>query len=384
MTHLYEPLAPTVDDSALTEQIRHWAQALGLTVGFAQPNIPPRHQDKLALWLSSKHHADMSFFDINHDLRTDPKQLYPGTLSIISARINYWHDNGLSAKDSLNNPNMAYISRYALGRDYHKVLRQKLKQLCLRIEQEIGTFQWRPFSDSAPIMEHALAEQAGLGFIGKNTLLIHPQAGSTFFLGEILCDLALTPDEATEKCGCGPCTNCITDCPTGAIIAPFTVDAAKCISYLTIEFSGTIPLHLRPLMGNRIYGCDDCQLTCPWNKFAQVSVEADFLPRHQLDQQTLLTLWQWLEDDFLKRTEGSPIRRIGYQQWRRNLAVALGNAPANNDIINALTEASIYASALVKEHIEWAIEQHKQPHKPTQPTIDRYYINFAPKAITCN
>ena len=202
-------------------------------------------------------------------------------------------------------------------------------------------------------------------------------------MGEILCDLALTPDEATEKCGCGPCTNCITDCPTGAIIAPFTVDAAKCISYLTIEFSGSIPLHLRPLMGNRIYGCDDCQLTCPWNKFAQTSTTHDFLPRHQLDQQSLLSLWQWSEADFLQRTEGSPIRRIGYQQWRRNLAIALGNAPTNEAIIVALSQVRDQSSELLKEHIDWAIAQQKQSIPPTQPNIARYYIQHPLAGIEC-
>lgn len=362
-----------VDYNALAEQIRQWAQTLELTVGFASPHIPAHHRQQLSNWLAAGYHGDMDFLTRNQEARNDPTQLHPDTLCIISARLNYWQQDSASTQATLNDTNLGYISRYALGRDYHKVLRQKLKQLCQKIADEIGEFSWRPFTDSAPIMEHALAEQAGLGFIGKHTLLIHPEAGSTFFLGEILCNLPLPPDNPSEKCGCGPCTNCLTDCPTGAIVAPFTVDARRCISYLTIEYKGIIDESLRPLMGNRIYGCDDCQLTCPWNKFSQPTQVDDFSTRHQLDQQPLLTLWQWSENEFLLKTEGSPIRRIGYEQWRRNLAIALGNAAQNSDILQALEAARTSASDLVKEHIEWAIEQQKSKKTIQIPVITRYF-----------
>lgn len=357
-------------------QIRLWAQELALTVGFAAPSIPEQHRQRLADWLAAGYNGEMVFFERNQASRNDPTQLQADTLCIISARLNYWDEDASSTQATLSDANLGYISRYALGRDYHKVLRQQLKQLCLKIEAEMGDFVWRPFTDSAPIMEHALAEQAGLGFIGKNTLLIHPQAGSTFFLGEVLCNLPIPPDKASEHCGCGPCTNCLTDCPTGAIVAPFTVDARRCISYLTIEHQGSIDEHLRPLMGNRIYGCDDCQLTCPWNKFAQPTQTVDFKTRHQLDKQPLLSLWQWSESVFLHKTEGSPIRRIGYEQWRRNLAIALGNAPTNDEIIHALTQALASSSEMVQEHIIWAIERQKRTEVRLSPLIKRYFITL--------
>lgn len=352
--------------------MRAWAKELNLTIGLSRPIIPAHHQQAMQNWLAQGYHGTMHFLTENVILRQHPDQLHTPTLSVISARLNYWSEAPASALSVLTQPNLAYISRYALGRDYHKVLRQQLKQLCLRIESEIGSFNWRPFSDSAPIMEHALAEQAGLGFIGKHTLLIHPEVGSTFFLGEILCDLPLPPDQPNTHCGCGPCTSCLTVCPTQAIVAPFTVDARRCISYLTIEYSGHIDPELRPLMGNRIYGCDDCQLTCPWNKFAQTSQTPDFATRHQLNHIELLTLWQWSENDFLQRFEGSPIRRIGYQQWRRNLAIALGNAPAQDDaILNALTQALTTADDLVAEHIQWAIVQQRKPQITRVPVLIR-------------
>jgi epoxyqueuosine reductase len=362
------------DYNALTQQIRLWAEELALTVGFTSPTIAAHHRQRLSAWLAAGYHGDMDFFERNQAARTDPRQLQENTLCIISARLNYWDEQSSNAQSILTNPNIGYISRYALGRDYHKVLRQKLKQLCLNIEAEIGSFIWRPFTDSAPIMEHALAEQAGLGFIGKNTLLIHPQAGSTFFLGEVICNLPLASDPATEKCGCGPCNNCLTDCPTGAIVAPFTVDARRCISYLTIEHEGSIDESLRPLMGNRIYGCDDCQLTCPWNKFSQTTITADFSTRHQLDQQPLLTLWHWSEQDFLSKTEGSPIRRIGYEKWRRNLAIALGNAPSSTEVLQGLENAILNASDLVKEHILWALAQHKNKTNQQAVHVRRYFL----------
>lgn len=341
----------------LTEKIRQWGLDLGLSIGFSQPQISLHHQNRLHDWLNQKYYGEMRFFEQNQALRLSPTLLQPGTLSIISARLNYWQDE--DAFGALNDASRAYISRYALGRDYHKVMRQKLKQLCLRIEADIGTFLWRPFSDSAPIMEHAIAEQAGLGFIGKHTLLIHPEVGSTFFLGEILCNLPLVTETVPVKPSCGSCQKCLQDCPTQAIIAPYTVDARRCISYLTIEHPGSIDPNLRPLMGNRIYGCDDCQLTCPWNKFSQPSNTTDFTTRHQLNQISLLELWQWSESDFQQRFQGSPILRIGYERWRRNLAIAIGNMPQSEQAINTLEQAKTSASEMVIEHIEWALERQK-------------------------
>lgn len=345
------------DYTELAEKIRCWGEELHLTVGFTQPVIPERHQQALKDWLIQGYQGKMGYMAQHQQQRLEPTQLYEGCLCVISARLNYWTEPKHSSLNILESPQQAYISRYALGRDYHKILRAQLKKLALRMEQEIGAFSWRPFADSAPVMEHALAEQAGLGFIGKHTLLIHPKAGSTFFLGELLCNLPLPADPPTQHCGCGPCTSCIDVCPTQAIIAPFTVDARRCISYLTIEYDGVIDESLRPLMGNRIYGCDDCQLTCPWNKFAQLSEVKDFNSRHQLHDIQLLDLWQWTEAEFLQRFEGSPIRRIGYQQWRRNLAIALGNAPTSVIIQQALNSALSEATPLVAEHIHWALQQ---------------------------
>lgn len=347
----------TVDYNDLAQKIRHWGEELHLTIGFTRPVIPQSHQQALNDWLANGYHGDMHFMTQHQQQRLSPSVLHEGCISVISARLAYWTEAKQTSLNQLQNPQQAYISRYALGRDYHKILRAQLKKLALRIEQEIGAFHWRPFSDSAPMMEHALAEQAGLGFIGKHTLLIHPKAGSTFFLGELLCNLPLPADEPTSHCGCGPCTSCIDICPTQAIVAPFTVDARRCISYLTIEHDGVIDESLRPLMGNRIYGCDDCQLTCPWNKFSQLADITDFATRHQLNNTSLLELWQWTEADFLQRFEGSAIRRIGYQQWRRNLAIALGNSPQHKATQLALQHALPLASLLVAEHINWALQQ---------------------------
>lgn len=353
------------------------AKSLSLEIGFSEPLISPADKQALANWLTQAHHGSMQYMADNPSLRQDPTQLVAGALSVVSARLNYWSDD-VKSLTQLSTPTSAYLSRYALGRDYHKVMRNKLKQLCLQVSQEIGAFNWRPFSDSAPILEHALARQAGLGFIGKHSLLIHPQAGSSFFLGEILCDLPLLADAYREdqvKPSCGSCTQCLRLCPTQAIVAPYQVDARRCISYLTIEHEGSIPPELRPAMGNRVYGCDDCQLVCPWNKFAQMTSEADFLPRHGLARAELLTLWAWSETEFLRLTEGSPIRRIGYQRWRRNLATALGNAPTDPQILSALNQALPLADHLVAEHIVWAIEQQRKPNRSQQiPLIKRSFL----------
>jgi epoxyqueuosine reductase len=255
---------------------------------------------------------------------------------------------------------LGYISRYALGRDYHKVMRGRLQKLADRIENCVGPFQYRAFSDSAPVLEKALAEKAGLGWIGKHTNLIDPRAGSWFFLGELYTDLPLPVDTPADN-HCGHCRACLDICPTQAIVAPYELDARRCISYLTIELRGSIPVELRPLIGNRIYGCDDCQLVCPWNRFARPTQEADFAPRHDFDAPELVKLFSWSEAEFLKYTEGSAIRRIGYECWLRNIAVALGNAPADRAIVRALKSRSEHSSELVKEHVQWALaKQHPQ------------------------
>ncbi|WVH09900.1 MAG: Epoxyqueuosine reductase [Fluviibacter phosphoraccumulans EoVTN8] len=288
------------------------------------------------------------------DLRKDPVKLFPGALSIISVRLPYWPADAADAQTQLNNTDAAYISRYALGRDYHKVIRNRLQTLADRLINEIGPFNYRAFSDSAPVMEVAVAAQAGLGWKGKHTLSLD-RNGSWYFLGELICDLVLTPDPPIES-HCGDCTHCMDSCPTGAITAAYEVDARRCISYLTIEHKGEIPVEFRKAMGNRIYGCDDCQLVCPWNRFTQEG-DPEFAPRHNLDQATLLDLFSWDESTFLNKMTGSPVRRIGYEQWQRNISIALGNATPNKATIDALEHKKAHASALVRTHIEWALAQ---------------------------
>jgi epoxyqueuosine reductase len=291
--------------------------------------------------------------------RSRPAELLPGTLRVISARMDYLPPAGAAAQDVLDNPELAYVSRYALGRDYHKVLRRRLQQLAERITDAIGAFGYRAFTDSAPVLEKALAQQAGLGWIGKHSNLLSREAGSWFFLGELYVDIPLPVDTpATEHCG--SCQACIDICPTQAIVAPYQVDARRCISYHTIELHGPIPLEFRRAMGNRIYGCDDCQLVCPWNKFARPTAEDDFRPRHGLDAPQLIELFSWSGEEFLKFTEGSAIRRIGYQRWLRNIAVALGNAPYSAAVVEALQRRLPDASELVREHIEWALAEQRQ------------------------
>jgi len=271
--------------------------------------------------------------------------------------MDYLPETAMAVEQLLEAPSRAIVSRYALGRDYHKLMRKRLQQLARRIEKQAGPFGYRVFVDSAPVLEKALAEKAGLGWIGKHTNLINQKAGSWFFLGEIYTDLPLPVDSPVRE-HCGDCTRCIDVCPTRAIVAPFTLDARRCISYLTIELRGSIPEEFRPLMGNRIYGCDDCQLVCPWNRFARHTGEPDFAPRHGLDTAQLVTLFDWDEEQFLQRTEGSAIRRIGHECWLRNIAVALGNAPSSPAVIGALEKRSQHASALVREHVGWALERH--------------------------
>lgn len=290
-------------------------------------------------------------------MRARPAELLPGTLRVISVRMNYLPPNAAFAS-TLNDPTLGYISRYALGRDYHKVLRARLKKLGEMIQAHCGALNYRPFVDSAPLLERPLAARAGLGWTGKHSLLINAQAGSWFFLGELLVDLAL-PVDTPQASQCGRCVACMTTCPTGAIVAPYTVDARRCISYLTIELEGTIPETLRPLLGNRIYGCDDCQMICPWNRLAPLSDEVDFQARAALHAPPLLTLFAWDEATFLRMTEGSPIRRIGYSRWLRNLSVALGNAPYDANAVTLL-RSRLGISSLLDEHIHWALAQQLQ------------------------
>jgi epoxyqueuosine reductase len=282
--------------------------------------------------------------------------LHPGTLRVISVRMDYLPADAAPPGPVLDDPALAYVSRYALGRDYHKLIRKRLEKLARRIEDAVGEFSYRVFTDSAPVLEKPLARDAGLGWIGKHTNLLNREAGSWFFLGEIYTDLDLPADEAGSD-HCGTCRACLDACPTGAIFAPYQLDARLCISYLTIELRGPIPRELRPLIGNRIFGCDDCQLVCPWNRFARIGAEADFSPRNGLDSATLLSLFQWSEAQFLQNTQGSAIRRIGYECWLRNIAVALGNGAGGAAVVAALEARRTHPSALVREHVDWALGQ---------------------------
>jgi len=345
----------------LAERIKRW----GSELGFQQTGITDTrlegHEQHLERWLADGFHGSMAYMERHGRRRSRPAELVPGTVRVISARMDYLSEAARPAAELLDQPGSALISRYALGRDYHKVLRQRLQKLASRVADEIGPFGYRVFVDSAPVLEKALAEKAGLGWIGKHSNLLNRHAGSWFFLGEIYTDLPLPLDRPAEN-HCGDCVRCLQACPTGAIVAPYRVDARRCISYLTIELKGPIPEELRPLLGNRIYGCDDCQMVCPWNRFAQPSEEADFAPRHGLDSVSLLQLFAWTEQEFLQRTEGSAIRRAGYTGWLRNIAVALGNsnppdAPTREAVMEALQARREHPSELVREHVEWALRR---------------------------
>lgn len=353
------------DWDKLAADIQRWGHELG----FQKLGISDTHLDKaeshLLNWLQEGRHGRMDYMARHGTKRSRPAELEPGTVSVISARLDYLPANSADPETILADPRKAYISRYALGRDYHKLIRARMQKLATRIEQAIGPFGYRVFTDSAPVLEKAIAEKAGLGWIGKHTNLLAEQTGSWFFLGEIYTDLPLPtsrPANTTASNHCGTCTACIDACPTRAIVAPYTVDARLCISYLTIELREAIPVELRPLIGNRIYGCDDCQLVCPWNRFAEPTPETDFLPRHKLDNITLLELFAWNEEEFIKRTEGSPIRRIGYDCWLRNIAVALGNAPHDASVIAALQQRQHHDSSLVREHVQWALTQQQETY----------------------
>ncbi|GGW83576.1 tRNA epoxyqueuosine(34) reductase QueG [Alteromonas halophila] len=348
----------SIDLGQLANNIKAWGKALGFQqVGISDIDLS-QHEAHLSDWLANNYHGDMHYMQRHGMTRARPAELVPGTLRVISVRMDYLPPDASFARH-LNDRRIGYVSRYALGRDYHKVLRKRLKQLGEKISDALSDTAYRPFVDSAPVLEHAIAEKAGLGWTGKHSLTLSRDAGSWFFLGELFINLPLPVDAPVEE-GCGSCTACMTICPTQAIVAPYTVDARKCISYLTIEYDGVIPEQYRRAMGNRIYGCDDCQLICPWNRYASVTDETDFHPRQALHGQSLLQLFSWDEATFLRNTEGSPIRRIGYQKWSRNLAIALGNAPFDRDIVDALMQRLSDAGEMVAEHIRWALNEQQQ------------------------
>ena len=345
---------------ALLEDMQIWARSLGFQqLGVSDIDLSAA-EDQLQQWLARGFHGEMEFMQRHGSLRTHPEELVPGTIRVITARMDYWPETATDAWQVIGESELGFISRYALGRDYHKLIRKRLLRLSKRIEEAVGAMGYRVFTDSAPVMEKALAQKSGLGWIGKHTNVLNRQNGSYFFLGEIYTDLPLPLTEPVSD-HCGSCTACIDICPTQAIVAPYELDARRCISYLTIELRGSIPVEFRPMMGNRIYGGDDCQLVCPWNKFAQMTTESAYLPREGLDAPQLVELFSWTEAEFLQRLEGSPIRRIGYECWLRNIAIALGNAKTSQKIVAALKGRLEHPSELVREHVQWALEQHINP-----------------------
>ncbi|QVL45503.1 MAG: tRNA epoxyqueuosine(34) reductase QueG [Methylophilaceae bacterium] len=348
---------PTANEMiALAQDIKRWGQELGFAdIGITDTDLSQAesgHQE----WVAKGFHGEMDYMAKHGTKRTRPAELIPNTIRIISARLDYLPPKAKDSWQVINDGKQAFISRYALGRDYHKVVRNKLQKLCDNIQQATQQFEYRAFTDSAPVLEVALAEKAGLGWRGKHTLLINKDHGSWFFLGEIYTNLPLPIDQPATN-HCGTCNACIDICPTQAITAPYEVDARRCISYLTIELKSSIPEEFRPLIGNRVYGCDDCQLTCPWNKFAETTQENDFHVRHGLDDISLIECFSWTEEEFKQKMAGSAIYRIGYEQWLRNIAVGLGNAPKTPQVIAALKLRENDTSALVKEHVIWALKQ---------------------------
>ena len=351
-----------MDFTQLSAAIKRWGIALGFSdIGITDTHLQTAESEHQA-WINKGFHGDMDYMAKHGTKRTRPAELVPNTTRIISARLDYLPPQSADSEAILQAPNQAFISRYALGRDYHKVMRKKLQKLCDTIQAALANdaadaFEYRVFTDSAPVLEVAIAEKSGLGWRGKHTLLINKDRGSWFFLGEIYTNLPLIIDAPASN-HCGTCTSCIEVCPTQAITAPYEVDARRCISYLTIELKTSIPIEFRPLIGNRIYGCDDCQLFCPWNKFAQITTEADFAIKHGLDTITLLECFLWDEWTFKEKMAGSAIYRIGYPQWLRNVAVGLGNANTTPEIITALKAREFDENALVREHVVWALQQH--------------------------
>lgn len=350
----------------LTQLIKTWATELGFQqCGITLPDME-QQREGLANWLANDYHGEMDYLANHFEKRLDPTQLVPGTQRIISLRMDYLPAEN-NIQESISDPDKAYIARYTLGRDYHKVMRKRITQLGKRIEEKVESLGYRAFVDSAPVLERPLAREAGLGWIGKHSLLINRQAGSMFFLGELFIDLPLPIDTPYTDEHCGQCTACLDICPTNAFPQPYVLDGKRCISYLTIELKGAIPEELRPLMGNRIFGCDDCQLICPWNRFSQHSQENDFNPRAKLNDSTLLELFNWDEETFLQRTEGSAIRRTGHVGWLRNIAVALGNSKGGETIEAALIEKLIHPSDIVREHAQWALSRLTEHKKTAQP-----------------
>ena len=337
--------------------IKGWARELGFgNIGITDTDLSAAEPGLLS-WLDKHYHGDMDYMAKHGTKRSRPAELVPGTLRVISVSLDYIPEHIEDSWQVLENPVKAYIARYAMGRDYHKVMRQKLQQLCTRITGHFGNFEYRVFADSAPVLEVALATKAGVGWRGKHTLLLNRQQGSWFFLGEIYTNLPLPVDPPTSS-HCGSCSACIDICPTRAIVAPYELDARRCISYLTIEHKGSIPPELRPLIGNRVYGCDDCQLVCPWNKFSVTTEESDFSVRNGLDSADLVTCFGWTEAEFQQRMAGSAIYRIGYIQWLRNVAVGLGHAPTSVDVTRALQSRQQDENALLREHVQWALARH--------------------------
>jgi epoxyqueuosine reductase len=358
--------AAVINLAELASSIKAWGRELGFQqVGISGVSLG-EHEQHLQRWLEAGHHGEMDYMAAHGSKRWRPEALVPGTLRVVSVRMDYLPGDTRMA-ERLAQPHTAYISRYALGRDYHKVVRKRLQQLAERISAVIGPFGYRAFVDSAPVLEKAIAQQAGLGWIGKNTLVLNRKAGSYFFLGELFVDLPLPEDAPHASEHCGRCQACLDICPTNAFVGPYQLDARRCISYLTIEYKGSIPEALRPLIGNRVFGCDDCQLVCPWNRFARPSAETDFSPRHGLDNAELAALFRWEEEEFLAHTEGSPLRRAGFERWLRNLAVGLGNAPTTIPVLEALRARRSHPSALVREHVEWALARHGDGQAPVTP-----------------
>jgi epoxyqueuosine reductase len=348
-----------LDLPTLASAIKRWGRELGFQhIGITDTDLGD-NEGHLRDWLAAGYHGEMAYMARHGTRRSRPAELLPGTLRVISARMDYFPSAAAPPETVLQDSTLAYVSRYALGRDYHKVLRHRLHRLAKRIEGVSGPCGYRVFTDSAPVLEKALAQKAGLGWIGKHSNLLGRNAGSWFFLGELYTALPL-PTDTPATAHCGSCTACITICPTQAIVAPYQVDARRCLSYHTIELHGSIPEGFRRPMGNRIYGCDDCQLVCPWNRFACATPETDFLPRNGLDAPLLTTLFAWNEEEFLRRTEGTPIRRIGHVRWLRNIAVALGNAPHLPAVVAALQSRATHSSALLCEHVAWALAEQAQ------------------------
>ena len=345
------------DLTTLAADIKRWGHDLGFAdIGFADTDLANAETEHQA-WIKKGFHGDMDYMAKHGTKRTRPAELIPNTRTVITVRLDYLPPKAKDSWETMQDGEKAFISRYALGRDYHKVMRNKLQKLCDKIIENVPEFEFRVFTDSAPVLEVALAEKAGLGWRGKHTLLINKDRGSWFFLGEIYTNLSLPIDtKATNHCG--TCSACIDICPTRAITAPYEVDARRCISYLTIELKTAIPVEFRPLIGNRVYGCDDCQLVCPWNKFAEITTEPDFNVRNGLDDISLIECFGWSEAEFAQKMAGSAIYRIGYTQWLRNIAVGLGNAPSSPEVISALKTRQNDESLMLREHVEWALQQH--------------------------